>query len=206
MDMNVLPPDLFVAGVPSAMRGSAPVVIDSDDGPMWSLAGTILGPSGRACKSHHPERPRIRPAPRAQRLEDMDRDGIHRTLSRPHFAADPDPEVRAACMAGVQRWAATSTHRSQSPRVLACAVAHARGGTAELKRLPRSATGAIVAFSPVPIRRSKIVGAVWARANELAMPIASIRQRHAQHQVKPAVGAWPRCRGVADAARRSVTA
>ena len=78
MDMNVLPPDLFVAGVPSAMRTSVPVVVSCDDGPMWSLGGTLLGPSGRRSKSLITQNdPGFRPGTPRARLADMDRDGIH---------------------------------------------------------------------------------------------------------------------------------
>src|SRR5690348_9153402 len=47
MDMNVLPPDLFVDGVPASLASAVPRVVPSDDGPMWKLGDAVLGPSGR---------------------------------------------------------------------------------------------------------------------------------------------------------------
>ena len=109
MDMNVLPPGLFVGGVPSAMRELVPVVVDSSDGPMWSLDGALLGPSGRRSKSLITQNdPGFRPGSPRERLEDMDLDGIHAHVvyGPPLSLPIPDLEVRAACLRAYNDWAA----------------------------------------------------------------------------------------------------
>src|SRR4029079_15027943 len=109
MDMNVLQPDLFVAGVPSAMRTAVPTVVDSDVGPMWTLAGELLGPSGRRAKGLITQNdPGFRPGMPRERLEDMDRDGIHAhaVYGPPLSLPIPDLEVRAACLRAYNDWAA----------------------------------------------------------------------------------------------------
>ena len=50
MDLHVMPPGLFVDRVPSALRDQVPVVIDTADGPCWSVDGGVVGPSGRKAK------------------------------------------------------------------------------------------------------------------------------------------------------------
>ena len=50
MDLHVMPPRLFVDRVAASWRDQVPVVVDTDDGPCWSLDGAIVGPSGRKAK------------------------------------------------------------------------------------------------------------------------------------------------------------
>jgi len=49
MDLNVLPPRLFVDRLPARLRDAAPRVVDTPDGPVWHVDGRLLvGPSGGA--------------------------------------------------------------------------------------------------------------------------------------------------------------
>ena len=50
MDVNVLPTDLFAARLPKQLRDSVPQVVDTPEGPMWSIGAARLGPSGRRSK------------------------------------------------------------------------------------------------------------------------------------------------------------
>ena len=109
MDLHVLPPRLFVDRVPVAVRDRAPAVVDTDDGPCWSVEGRIVGPSGRkaagllAADAHG-----FRPGTPEHRLEDLDRDGVAATVVYgPPFGLTfvDDREVRAACARAFNDWA-----------------------------------------------------------------------------------------------------
>ena len=39
IDIHVLPPDLFAARLPAALREVAPRVVETDDGPFWQVRG-----------------------------------------------------------------------------------------------------------------------------------------------------------------------
>ena len=203
MDMNVLPPGLFIGGVPSAMRESVPVVVDSSDGPMWSLDGAVLGPSGRRSKSLITQNdPGFRPGTPRERLEDMDRDGIHAHVvyGPPLSLPIPDLEVRAACLRAYNDWAA-DFNRTEPNRlvVLALLPSHTpEAATAELERVAALGhRGAIVDF---------LAGAdpafedswerFWATANELAIPI-SFHLGKGMHSIQVKPGSWRMAAGVA---------
>ena len=196
MDMNVLPPGLFVGGVPSAMRESVPVVVDSPDGPMWSLDGALLGPSGRRSKSLITQNdPGFRPGTPRERLEDMDRDGIHAHVvyGPPLSLPIPDLEVRAACLRAYNDWAA-DFNRTDPNRlvVLALLPSHTpEAATAELARVAGLGhRGAIVDFlAGADPAFEDSWEAFWALANELAMPI-SFHLGKGMHSVVAKPGSW----------------
>jgi predicted TIM-barrel fold metal-dependent hydrolase len=203
MDMNVLPPDLFVAGVPSAMREQVPTVVDSDDGPMWSLDGELLGPSGRRSKSLITQNdPGFRPGMPIERLEDMDRDGIHAHVvyGPPLSLPIPDLEVRAACLRAYNDWAA-EFNRTDPNRlvVLALLPSHTPGAaTAELERIAALGhRGAIVDFlAGDEAAFDDSWERFWATANELAIPI-SFHLGKGLHSIKVQPGSWRMAAGVA---------
>ena len=203
MDMNVLPPDLFVAGVPSAMRALVPTVVDSDDGPMWSLEGALLGPSGRRAKSLITQNdPGFRPGRPIERLEDMDRDGIHAHVvyGPPLSLPIPDLEVRAACLRAYNDWAA-EFNRTDPNRlvVLALLPSHTpEAATAELARVAALGhRGAIVDFlAGDEAAFDDSWEHFWATANELALPI-SFHLGKGLHSIKVQPGSWRMAAGVA---------
>ncbi|GMU79636.1 MAG: amidohydrolase [Acidimicrobiia bacterium] len=109
MDLHVMPPTLFVDRVPRALQDRVPQVVDTADGPVWTVEGRNVGPSGRkgsgfiAADDHG-----LRPGVAEQRLEDLDRDGIAATVVYgPPFGLTfvEDREVRAACARAFNDWA-----------------------------------------------------------------------------------------------------
>ncbi|MGH9185192.1 MAG: amidohydrolase family protein, partial [Acidimicrobiales bacterium] len=100
MDLNVMPPDLFVGRLRSAYGARAPRVIETDDGPFWMLEGKRLRPSGRRGAGHVQESHGLRPGVPEHRLEDMDRDGVFcQIVYGPPggFGFVDDVDLRAAC-------------------------------------------------------------------------------------------------------------
>jgi predicted TIM-barrel fold metal-dependent hydrolase len=203
MDMNVLPPDLFVRGVPSAMRASVPTVVASDDGPMWSLEGALLGPSGRRAKGLvNPNDPGFRPGTPSERLEDMDLDGIHAHVvyGPPLSLPIPDLEVRAACLRAYNDWSA-DFNRTDPNRlvVLALLPSHTpEAATVELERVAALGhRGAIVDFlAGEDAAFEDSWERFWATANELAIPI-SFHLGKGLHSIKVKAGSWRMAAGVA---------
>jgi uncharacterized protein len=203
MDMNVLPPDLFVAGVPSLMRASVPTVVDSPAGPMWSLAGALLGPSGRRAKGLITQNdPGFRPGTPKQRLEDMDRDGIHAHVvyGPPLSLPIPDLEVRAACLRAYNDWAA-EFNRTDPNRLVVLALLPSHTPEAATRELERVAglghRGAIVDFlAGDDAAFEDSWEGFWATANELALPI-SFHLGKGLHSIKVKSGSWRMAAGVA---------
>src|SRR5262249_20021592 len=109
MDLHVMPPRLFVDRVRPSWRDQVPAVVDTDDGPCWSVCGAVVGPSGRKAKGllaadAHGFRPRVA----GQRLEDLDRDGVAApVVSGPPFGLDfvEDQLVRAEGLRAYNDWA-----------------------------------------------------------------------------------------------------
>jgi predicted TIM-barrel fold metal-dependent hydrolase len=203
MDMNVLPPDLFVSGVPLSLRTKVPRVVESDDGPMWSLDERQLGPSGRRAKELITRNdPGFRPGIPSARLEDMDRDGIyaHVVYGPPLSLPIPDLEVRAACLRAYNDWAA-EFNRAEPNRlvVLALLPSHtAHAATVELERVAALGhRGAILDFlagDDAPFETSW--EPFWATANEIACPI-SFHLGKGLHSIKLRPGSWTMAGGAA---------
>ena len=77
MDIHVLPPDLYQVRLPQALRERGPKVVDTDDGPFWWIDGQQVSPSGRKAAGFlQSDQHGYRPGTAAQRLEDLDRDGV----------------------------------------------------------------------------------------------------------------------------------
>ncbi len=211
MDLNVLPPDLFTAGVPGPMQDQVPHVVDGPDGAMWSLAGTTLGPSGRRGKglvdSNDPGY-RPGPSPRPSRRHGPRRH-LHPRRLRPAVGL-PHPRPRGARRVharvqrlgrGIQRGEPRPARRARAPAVALAGVG-ARGARALRRaRAPRRDP------RPARERRARVrrrVGRLLghgqrARAADQLPP----RQGHAQHcREARELAAAGRGRGVAVAARR----
>ena len=89
MDLHFLPPTVFADRVPATLRDRAPRVVETADGKLWTADGAVLGPSGRKAKGlivRHDHG--IQPGIPAQRLEDMDRDGISLGAGNTMWASD----------------------------------------------------------------------------------------------------------------------
>ncbi len=109
MDIHVLPPDLFEARLPKALRERGPRVIETDDGPYWHVDGKPLSPSGRKAAGYiASEDHGFRPSQPKTRLEDMDRDGVYAQVIYSPMTTQlriADTELRAACMVAYNDWA-----------------------------------------------------------------------------------------------------
>lgn len=109
MDLNVLPPSLFIDRVPARFREAAPRVVDTENGLFWQAEGALLGPSGRKAaglivvKDHG-----FRPGDPRCRLEDMDQDGVYTQViyGPPAGFALQDRALKQAVMQAYNDWSA----------------------------------------------------------------------------------------------------
>ena len=206
-------PDLFTAGVPAADADRSRTWSTARDGPMWSLGGATLGPSGRRGKGLvTQQRPRLPPrAPARPARRHGPRRHLHATSStaRRLGCPIPDLEVRAACLRGVQRLGRRLQRGRPQParRARAAAVALTRGGDAPSSRgAPRSATAArssTCSPSDDPAFEDSWEG-FWATANELALPI-SFHLGKGMHSIEVEARAAGACRPVSRCRRCSST-
>lgn len=179
MDLHVLPPDLFVTRVARRIRDRVPAVVDTPEGPCWSVEGRIVGPSGRkaggflAGDAHG-----FRPGVPQQRLEDLDRDGVEATVVYgPPFglAFVEDVEVRAECLRAYNDWADefNAVDRNRLAVLALLPVHTPEAAAAELRRVAALGhRGALVGFfeAPVPPFADEW-DAFWAAADEVGLPI-----------------------------------
>ena len=108
MDLNVMPPDLFIARVPAAMRDRVPQVRDGDDGPTWFLGEQALALSGQRGKGFRATDERgLRPGRPHERLEDMDVDHVltHVIYGPLNGLPAADDDARLACIRAYNEWA-----------------------------------------------------------------------------------------------------
>ena len=179
MDLHVMPPALFVDRVPSVLRDAVPAVIDTADGPVWSVDGAVVGPSGRKAKGLlSADAHGFRPGVAEDRLEDLDRDGVQATVVYgPPFGLEfiDDLEVRAACLRAYNDWADefNAVDRDRLA-VLAMLPVHTPAAAAdELRRIAELGhRGAVVGFfeAPEPPFQDSW-DEFWATANHVALPI-----------------------------------
>ena len=203
MDVNVLPPDLFSSRVPATLRESVPRVIDSADGPVWSIGGATLGPSGRRSKGliTHDDLG-FRPGEPANRLADMDRDGVycHVVYGPPLGLPVPDPVLRFECMRAYNNWAAEFNAISPN-RLVVLALLPSHDPEAARVELARCAAlghrGAVLSVFDAPIPPFEDEWEqFWATANEIAAPI-SFHLGAGLHSIKVKPGSWRMTAGVA---------
>ena len=198
MDLNVLPPDLFTTRVPPAVRDAAPHVVDTPDGPVWQVGDTVLGPSGRKAAgllrgADHG----FRPGTASQRLEDMDRDGVHCHVvyGPPYGIAVPDVEVRTACLRAYNDWAAE--FNAVDPNrlvVLAMLPSHTPEAAAdELRRV------ALIGHRGVQLAQFDGDAPLfetpwepfWATADEVGLPV-HVHLGGGTHSLRPVPDSWRR--------------
>jgi predicted TIM-barrel fold metal-dependent hydrolase len=197
MDIHVLPPNLWQERLPAALRERGPKVVDTDDGPYWVIDGEQVSPSGRKAAGFiRSEDHGFRPGNPAQRLEDMDRDGVFA-----HVIYSPSTtqmrvaksELRAACMRAYNDWAA-EFNAADPNRLLALADIPSHDAKAAADELERAAKlghrGAIVhqfqgadpIFEPSWER-------FWDVAEDHRLPI-SVHLGPGTHSLKPQLGSW----------------
>ena len=204
MDINVLPPDLFVARVPSAMRESVPGCRGLRRRSDVVARGCAAGPERAPVEEpDHPERPRFPPRhARAigSKTWTATASTAHVVYGPPLSLPIPDLEVRAACLRAYNDWAA-DFNRADPNRlvVLALLPSHTpEAATAELARVAALGhRGAIVDFlaGDDPAFEDSWES-FWATANELAMPI-SFHLGKGMHSIEVKPGSWRMAAGVA---------
>ena len=209
MDVNVLPPDLFTAGVPRVDAGSGPAGgRRPDDGPDVVARGRHR--SGRAGVGQGPDHPAttLASAPASRRpAADMDRDGIYCHVVYGPPLGLPDPRSRGArrVHAGVQRLGRGV--QRVDPRIgSSCSRSyrsHSAGGGARRARArpPRSDTAARsldLLAGDDPAFEDPWEGFWATRQRARAADQLPPRQGHAQHRRQAAAaGACRPGRGVA---------
>jgi predicted TIM-barrel fold metal-dependent hydrolase len=203
MDVNVLPPDLFVERVPARLRDRAPHVVESDDGAVWVVDGAVVGPSGRRAKGLVTKDDHgFRPGRPHDRLGDMDRDGVYAQViyGPPLGLPVTDREVLTACLRAYNDWAA-EFNATAPDRLVVLAILPSHDpevARAELERVAAAGhRGALVGVfdAPEPPFEDAWAG-FWATANEIAIPI-SFHLGSGLHSIKVQPGSWRMAAGVA---------
>jgi len=115
IDLWALPPDLWQARMPAALKAGAPRVVEAGAMKLWKAGDKILGPSGLAMAQYSAitragiEDDGLRASTPDLRLADMDRDGIYSSViygpSLLGLQID-DLELKAACLRAYNDWAA----------------------------------------------------------------------------------------------------
>lgn len=116
IDLWALPPDLWQARMPQALRAGAPRVVEAGAARLWKAGDKILGPSGLSMAQYSaiaraglPDDDGLRASTPELRLSDMDRDGIWSSViygpSLLGLQID-DVELKAACLRAYNDWAA----------------------------------------------------------------------------------------------------
>ena len=203
MDVNVLPVDLFTSRVPAALRTCVPTVVDAEGGPVWTVGGVAVGPSGRRSKGFITQDDLgFRPGRPGERLADMDRDGIYcQVIYGPPLGLPvPDPTLRAACMGAYNDWAAEFNAVAPN-RLVVLALLPSHDPEAARRELERCASlghrGAVLSVfdAPEPPFEDSWE-AFWATANEIGAPI-SFHLGAGLHSIKVRSGSWRMPAGVA---------
>jgi predicted TIM-barrel fold metal-dependent hydrolase len=203
MDVNVLPPDLFTARVPTALRNRVPHVVERDEGPMWVVGNDVVGPSGRRGKGlvTHDDLG-FRPGRPHDRLSDMDRDGVycHVIYGPPLGLPVADREVRAACMAAYNDWA-TEFNAADPNRLVVLALIPSHTPQAAQRELERVAAaghrGALLSVFDAPEPPFEDAwAAFWHAAADIGIPI-SFHLGAGFHSIRVKPASWRMTAGVA---------
>lgn len=149
IDLWALPPDLWQARMPQALKTRAPRVVEAGAQRLWMAGDKVLGPSGLAMAQYSAivragieDQDGLRASTPALRLEDMDRDGIHSSViygpSLLGLQID-DLDLKATCLRAYNDWAAEfNAIDRQRLCVLPVLPAHDPGAAvAELERVAR---------------------------------------------------------------------
>lgn len=116
IDLWALPPDLWQARMPAALKAGAPRVVEAGAMKLWKSGDKILGPSGLTMAQYSAiaragiaDENGLRASTPDLRLADMDRDGIYSSViygpSLLGLQID-DLELKAACLRAYNDWAA----------------------------------------------------------------------------------------------------
>ena len=184
LDLWVLPPDLWQARLPAALRERGPRVVEQNGTSWWTCDGTMMAPSGGALLGDYNAITRAgieddgyRASNPALRLQDMDRDGIRTSvIYGPSLFGLPiaDAELKAACLRTYNDWAGEfNAYAPARLCVLPVLPTHApAAAVAELERVAKLGhRGAIV--SPFEFRVGDPAWEpLWAAAEAAALPLS----------------------------------
>ena len=197
MDIHVLPPDLYQKRLPEALRERGPKVVETDDGPFWVIDGQPVSPSGRKTAGYiRAEEHGFRPGTPEQRLEDMDRDGVHAQVVYSPTTTQmriEDAELRAACMRAYNDWGAEFNQVAPDRLLLLADIpSHdAKAAADELERAARLGhRGAIVhQFQGADAIFEASWQRFWDVAQDHELPI-SVHLGPGTHSLRPKPGSW----------------
>jgi predicted TIM-barrel fold metal-dependent hydrolase len=197
LDIYAMPPGVWQERLPAALRERGPRVVDTAEGPFWMVEGKPLSPSGRkAVGMIRSDDHGFRPSDPHQRLEDMDRDGVHAHVIYSPMTTSlriEDPALRAACLAAYNDWAA-AFNRVSANRLFALGDLPCHDPKAARDELLRAAKlglrGAIVhQFQGAdPIFEPSWDG-FWDAVQETGLPI-SVHLGPGTHSLRPQLGSW----------------
>jgi predicted TIM-barrel fold metal-dependent hydrolase len=195
MDLNVLPPKLWLERLPVKFREQAPRVVETPDGPWWQAGGKLITPSGKKAAANKDHGLGFRPADPKSRLEDMDKDGVDASViyGPPGGLRFPEQELNDACLGAYNDWALEfNTHAPRRLLTLALLPSHAPGvAQAELERVAKAGHRGVV----LDLHESKVPAFMpawenfWAAANEAAIPV-HFHLGGGLHSLSPKPNSW----------------
>jgi uncharacterized protein len=201
LDIWVLPPDLWQARLPAAVRERGLRVVRQNETDWWTCDGKMIAPSGMKMLGDYSaivragiEDDGFRASDPKLRLLDMDRDGLQASvIYGPSLFGLPidDQELKADCLRAYNDWADEfNAHDRERLCVLPVLPTHSpEAAVAELQRLASMGhRGAII--SPFEFRVGDPAWErLWAAAAETGLPI-SFHIGHGTSSVKVAYLSW----------------
>ncbi len=197
MDIHAMPPDVFAARLPKALRERGPRVEETDDGPWWIVDGRKLSPSGRKATGYLQEQDHgLRPGQPETRLADLDRDGVYSHVIYSPFTTQlriEDAELGAAARRAYNDWAAEFNQFDRNRLVLLADIpSHdPKAAREELERVARQGhRGAIIHEVPGcdPCFEDSW-HPFWDVAQETGLPI-SLHLGPRTRSLEPKLGSW----------------
>jgi len=202
MDIYVLPEDLWQTRLPKAYRDKGPRVVDTDDGPYWQCEGRTFSPYGRKSKGFlSADDFGFRPSQPAERIKDMDRDGVYsHVIYSPTTTAlkIEEPGLKVECLKAYNDWAAEFNEHDRN-RLIALPDIPSddpASAAAELQRcIEMGHRGVIISSVADTIRRGvkPIFDESWHRfwdiAQEARTPI-HIHLGGGLHSIEPVLRSW----------------
>jgi len=202
MDIYVLPDDLWQTRLPKTFRERGPRVVETDDGPYWQCEGKTFSPYGRKSKGFlSADDFGFRPSQPAERIKDMDRDGVYsHVIYSPTTTAlkIEEPGLKVECLKAYNDWAAEFNEHDRN-RLIALPDIPSddpASAAAELQRcIEMGHRGVIISSVADTIRRGvkPIFDESWHRfwdiAQEARTPI-HIHLGGGLHSIEPVLRSW----------------
>jgi len=204
LDLWNLPKDVWTERLPARFHERGPRVVEQGESAWWTCDGAVIGMYGLntplmrdySATSRVPglEDDGLRPANPALRLADMELDGVYASvIYGPNLFGLPieDPELKAACLAGYNDWAAEfNRHAPGRLAVLPVLPTHAPAAAlGELERVAAQGHRGVI-ISPFEFRCSDAEWApFWDAAEAIGLPV-SFHIGKGTSQVRVAPSSW----------------